>query len=247
MPNSAGLAAISPPATPLLAGRPTRSSHSPEKSYIPQVAMMLSAHSVTPSPTTSIAGHGIHAAVGERRGHHREVRRRDGDRALAAVHVDRLLDVRAQRPRARHQVGERTVAARRSRARTRRRPRRPSARARRTPTGTAGSASKRSSGSAPRTSDVVSSAPALTIGFGGRPVLGLEPDRVERLAARLDADALEDLIRAEVVERERVDERLGDRLDRELDAAVADAVAWPSMLTSAIPNCSGSASASSGM
>ena len=47
MPNCEGLTATRPPDTPDLAGRPTRNSHSPEKSYIPQVAMTVSTCSAT--------------------------------------------------------------------------------------------------------------------------------------------------------------------------------------------------------
>ena len=47
MPNCEGLTAMRPPDTPDLAGRPTRNSHSPEKSYIPQVAMTVSTCSAT--------------------------------------------------------------------------------------------------------------------------------------------------------------------------------------------------------
>ena len=44
-----GATAMSPPLTPLLAGRPTRSSHSPEKSYMPQLAMIDSTSRATAS------------------------------------------------------------------------------------------------------------------------------------------------------------------------------------------------------
>ena len=47
MPNCDGLTATRPPDTPDLAGSPTRNSHSPEKSYIPHVAMTVSTCSAT--------------------------------------------------------------------------------------------------------------------------------------------------------------------------------------------------------
>ena len=52
--------------------------------------------------------------------------------------------------------------------------------------------------SAPAISAVVAIAPALTIGFAGRPVPRLEADRVERLTARLRADTREHRLAAEV-------------------------------------------------
>jgi hypothetical protein len=51
--------------------------------------------------------------------------------------------------------------------------------------------------------------------------LGRERDRVERVAARLDPDARADGLRAVQVERERVGQRLRDRLKREADPRVA--------------------------
>ena len=52
-------------------------------------------------------------------------------------------------------------------------------------------------------------------GVGGATGALLETDRVERLAARLDADVLQHLVTAELVEGEREHEGLGDGLDRE--------------------------------
>lgn len=43
---------MSPPETPLLAGSPIRSSHSPEPSYIPQVAITASTRAATSGETT---------------------------------------------------------------------------------------------------------------------------------------------------------------------------------------------------
>ena len=45
--------------------------------------------------------------------------------------------------------------------------------------------------------------------------VGLEADGVERLAAGLEADVPGDLLQPQLVDHHRVDERLGDRLDRE--------------------------------
>ena len=51
---------------------------------------------------------------------------------------------------------------------------------------------------------------------------GVEHDRVERLAGGLDADALEHALAPVVLERQAVDERLRDRLQREQAVGVAD-------------------------
>ena len=194
---------------------------------MPQVAMTLSVRTADVLGDDAHAGDGIHPAARERRGHHREVGRGDRHRALPAVRRDGLLDVAAQRAGARHQVRQRAVAAGRrelgaehvvvhaERAAGERR------QAPEDPLEALGSRPPRS------TSEVVSSAPALISGLAGRPESGSQADRVERLAARLRADARQDLVGADVAERERVDERLGDRLDRERDVAVAGAVDVP--------------------
>jgi hypothetical protein len=52
----------------------------------------------------------------------------------------------------------------------------------------------------------------------------VEHDRIERVAARLDADLAEDKILSVVFEREAVDERLRDRLDSKQIARVAGLV-----------------------
>ena len=66
-----------------------------------------------------------------------------------------------------------------------------------------------------RPSPVVTIAPALTIGLYGRPRDVVQADGVERVAGRLDPDPRQDLLGAAVGQRQRVDERLGHRLDRE--------------------------------
>src|SRR4030095_2845046 len=60
--------------------------------------------------------------------------------------------------------------------------------------------------------------------IGGAAGFLLEADRVERVAGGLDADPLQDGIAPAVLEREPVDEWLGDRLDRERSSGVADLV-----------------------
>ena len=55
-----------------------------------------------------------------------------------------------------------------------------------------------------------------------RPVVVGQPDRIERLAARLDADRRRDALFADHFQRKREHERLGYRLDGERHGAVAD-------------------------
>ena len=57
-----------------------------------------------------------------------------------------------------------------------------------------------------------------------RPVVVGQPDRIERLAARLDADRRRHAFFADQFERKRKHESLGDRLDGERHPAVADLV-----------------------
>ena len=51
IPSLPGSTAKIPPETPLLAGRPTETSHSPAKSYIPHDAITLRTSRTTSSPT----------------------------------------------------------------------------------------------------------------------------------------------------------------------------------------------------
>ncbi len=66
-------------------------------------------------------------------------------------------------------------------------------------------------------------APELTIALNGR-LSGAQPDRIERIAARLDADHGLDPFGADRFERQRKHEGLRDRLDRERHGGVADFV-----------------------
>ena len=54
--------------------------------------------------------------------------------------------------------------------------------------------------------------------------LGLQADRIERVARRLDADFREHRVLAVLLQREPVGQRLGDRLDGERLARIADLV-----------------------
>ncbi len=75
----------------------------------------------------------------------------------------------------------------------------------------------------PSTSAVEVIAPALIIGLRGRPGLGLQADRVERVARRLDAHVRVDDLESAIGERQRVGERLAHRLDRERDVVITEA------------------------
>ena len=67
-------------------------------------------------------------------------------------------------------------------------------------------------------------APALIIGLQRPAGAGLQADRVEGVAGGLDADRLLHALAAAVLQRHAVDQRLGDRLQRERLARVADLV-----------------------
>ena len=67
-------------------------------------------------------------------------------------------------------------------------------------------------------------APALIIGFRGRPVPGSEADRIEGLARGFDSHLGQDPLDPEIGECQPVDEGFGDRLDGEGLAAVADLI-----------------------
>ena len=64
-PNWEGATASTPPLTPLFAGSPTRRSHSPEKSYMPQLDIIDSTSRATRSVTTRHRDR-VHPAEGER-------------------------------------------------------------------------------------------------------------------------------------------------------------------------------------
>ena len=86
---------------------------------------------------------------------------------------------------------------------------------------TSSSRSSFSAALAPRTRSVVTSAPALTIGLYGR--WWRSSKTIELNASPLGStpDVAQDVLAAVVVERERVGEHLGDRLQRERPVVVA--------------------------
>ena len=55
-------------------------------------------------------------------------------------------------------------------------------------------------------------------------VVGIQPDRIEGVARRLDTDRAFDACRAQRIQRQREHERLGHRLDREGNPGIADLV-----------------------
>jgi hypothetical protein len=63
-------------ATPLLAGMPTEYTHSPAKSYMPQVVITLSTLCTSSLADGALAGERVDAAVGQGRRHHRSGRGR---------------------------------------------------------------------------------------------------------------------------------------------------------------------------
>ena len=169
MPSWPGSTARIPPATPLLAGRPTSKSHWPAKSYIPQVAITLSTLARARSSSAAHAGDRVDALVGEGRAHHRQVAAGDQDRALVEVEVEHGLGVVADHREVAQQVGDRAVAVAGVALGAvdvlvdRQPPAGVAAEGRR------GCAPACAAGSAPRSSPVVAIAPALTIGLNGLP------------------------------------------------------------------------------
>ena len=217
IPNCPGLTASSPPDTPLLAGSPTRSIQSPAASYIPHIAIIESTWRAVSSRTTTSPVTGLRPPWASVRRHHRQVAGGDQHRALTEVRVDRLVDTGAQRARGAHQVRHRAVAV-------------------------AGRALGREDGlvdgeraAGERLQDGEDAREAaderggqdrarVDQRVGGPARARLEADGVERLAAGLGPDALLDRVEAHVLQRQRVDEGLGDRLDRQRRLGVAGAV-----------------------
>jgi len=108
MPSCPGKTAMMPPATPLFAGMPTAYTHSPAKSYMPQVVITLSTLS-----TTRWSTHARRSAGARRRWrvsrHEREVAAVDQDRALAEVEVERSVRVVGQYVEVPEHVADRAI------------------------------------------------------------------------------------------------------------------------------------------
>ena len=223
MPNCSGRIATMPPPTPLFAGRPTCTSQSPEASYMPQLVMTAVVHRATSSRMTRSPLTGLRPAGRQRRRHDREVAGVDRDRALPEVGTGRHLGGRPEGSGRLGEVGQRAIAVaggvlgledrlveveltggERVEARVDRR--------------------ELLVGGVARDERAHDDRARVDHGVQRASGCRLEADRVERLAARLDADVPDDLREARLLEREGEDERLRHRLDRERRLAVAHLV-----------------------
>ena len=183
--------------------------------------MTLSRSRTRAARERALAGEGVDRPVGERGAHDRELRAGHLDRALVQVQREQLLDVALEHALGAHEVRRRAVAVGVAQL-ARERPlvdlQAVVARAR--------------PHDAEQPLDLALAARAVHE-VGGhqrarvdhrvvRPVVALvEDDRVERVAAGLDAHAGQDVLLGVVGERERVGEHLGDRLERERPVVVA--------------------------
>ena len=215
MPRRPGSTPSTPPETPLFAGMPTETSHSPAPSYIPHVVITLRTLRTTSSrrrrasPVTR-----VDAAVCERRRDHGEVAAVDRDRALAEVEVERGLGVADEHAEAPQQVRDRAVPVPGRRPRSGRRPRRPRAagRRRRSRSRAAARTGRRPSSS---TSPAQVIAPALIIGLSGLPVAGWRLISLNGSPLGSTPTRRVHGLGAAELEREPVGQRLRHRLDRE--------------------------------
>ena len=168
------------------------------------------------------AGHRIDAAIGQRRGHDRDIARRHQDRALPEIDFQHRADVVLDDGGVAQEIADRAVAV----------------------AGRAFGGVDRfvdielaPGKPAERLADIVEGAVALGLmdqaGAGDRAgidhriegmVVGIEPDRVEGIARRLDADCAFHPSCAQRIQRQREHEWLRHRLDREGNPAVADLV-----------------------
>ena len=191
---------------------------------MPQVVITLRIGPTCWAATARSAGDRVDAAVGQRRRDQRQVAAVDQHRALAEVQVEHRLGRIAEDLVVAQHVADGAIAMAGAALRFEHRL---VERERATGIGRQGADHPRRAAPAalsPRTSEAMAMAPALIIGFSGRPVLRLEADRVEGVARRLDADLSPHRLGAAVLEGDAVDQRLGDRLDRERLARRADLV-----------------------
>ncbi len=110
IPSWPGSTARTPPATPLFAGMPTSTTHSPAASYMPQVVITLSTRSTysrssARSPVTGLTPPLARVAAIRLRS-----RQSTRDRALAEVEVEGELGVLLEDPEAAQHVADRAVA-----------------------------------------------------------------------------------------------------------------------------------------
>ncbi len=169
-----------------------------------------------------LAGHRIEAVIGKRRRHHREIARGHQHRTLPEIDVEHGVDVALDHGVIAQQISDGAVAV-------------------------AGFALgleyrfvdvERAAGEAAECGkDAIERLAAARLvnerGAGDRagidhrivrPVIGAKPDRIEGIAARLDADHRLDFVSAQHFQRQGKDEGLGNRLNGERHGAVADFV-----------------------
>ena len=239
----------SPPLTPLLAGRPTRSSHSPEKSYMPQLAMIdrtsratrLARRRARPwsglkPPNASVAAITARSRTVTSSEHWRKYDSTARSTGPSMIAVASAADARARGCGRRWRTPRRTPTRRPERA--------PGEAREQLDDATGARCRRRRRAIERRRGDRAGVDHRVRRATGAR----LQADRVERLAARLGADLRQHRIAAALDEREREDERLRHRLDRELGVVVARRThTRPRGPTTARASRSGSASASSGM
>ena len=91
MPSRPGSTARMPPETPLLAGSPTETSHSPAASYMPQVVITLRTSRTTSSASARCRSSGFTPPLRAWPRSRARSRAVDRDRALAEVEVERRL------------------------------------------------------------------------------------------------------------------------------------------------------------
>ncbi len=171
----------------------------------------------------ALAGQWLNAAIGERRRHHRQVATGDLDRTLGEVNVEGFVGVALNHARVQHHPGDRPVAV---------------------PGCLLGLEDdvvdgKLSAGKAleQRAHGLDARFDILALhqrGGGDRPRIDhgverpvgyfVEDDRVEGVAGRFDADLGKRVFATIFGQHVAVDERLGDRLDREWLVDVSDAV-----------------------
>ena len=174
-------------------------------------------------PQRPLPGHRIHSLIGERGRHDREVAAVDEDRALPEVDVDRRARILGEHLVVSQQVTDGAIAMTGARLRLvhGRIDVQPPARMPAEHREHAGESLLRRRGD-----DLARGGdrPGIDHWIEGPPILRMEADGVEGVAAGLDAHLACHGHRAVVVQRKPVDEGLGDRLDREQMPGVADLV-----------------------
>src|ERR687898_520047 len=171
-----------------------------------------------------LSGYGVHAPVGQRRRHHREIPRGYADRALPQVECEVLFDVLANHTVAAHQVGCRAVPIRRSQLR-----------GESTLVHLQSLVPGVASESVQYECILLRSVPALyEVGRHERPRINhrivwtvvplVENNGVERVATRLHPHSLQNVVASAGFQSQAVDEHLRDGLEGEWPVVVASVV-----------------------